>query len=113
MINKCMNNLMPQVIFTDSDPGMASAIHSEFPSSAYCLYLFHIDLNLKKNLRNKLNSDEFQEFRMDFYKCRNTMVKELFESRWEALKLKYTSANSYIKRQLDPSKTKWAVCYIN
>ncbi|CAG8662096.1 12767_t:CDS:2 [Gigaspora rosea] len=34
----------------DSDPGMASAKHSEFSSSAHCLCLFHIDLNLKKNL---------------------------------------------------------------
>ncbi|CAG8809391.1 10298_t:CDS:2, partial [Dentiscutata erythropus] len=90
-----------------------SAIHSEFSSSVHCLYLFHIDLNLKKNLRNKLNSDEFWEFCKNFFKCRNTMVEDLFESHWEALKLKYTSASSYIKHQLDPTKTKWAVCNIN
>ena len=113
MINKCTGDLIPQVIFTDSDLAIASAIRSEFPISVHCLCLFHIDLNIKKNLRNKLNSSEFMEFRKDFFICRNTLVAELFESHWEALKSKYVLAESYIKRQLDPSKTKWAVCYIN
>ena len=81
MINKCTEDLIPQVIFTDSDLAMASAIRSEFPISVHCLCLFHIDLNIKKNLRNKLNSSEFMEFRKDFFICRNTLVAELFESR--------------------------------
>ncbi|CAI2178554.1 8584_t:CDS:2 [Funneliformis geosporum] len=41
---------------------MINAISSEFSDSIHCLCLFHIDLNLKKNLRNKLDSDEFQNF---------------------------------------------------
>lgn len=41
------------------------------------------------------------------------MVIEIFEKRFESLKTKYTAATSYIKRQLEPLKTKWAVCYIN
>ncbi|CAG8770380.1 10749_t:CDS:2, partial [Dentiscutata erythropus] len=102
-----------QMINKYSDPGIAGAIYLEFSSSVHCLCLFHIDLNLKKNLRNKLNSDKFREFRTNFFKYRNTMVEDLFESCWEALKLKYTLASSYIKHQLDPTKTKWAVYNIN
>ncbi|CAI2182568.1 1174_t:CDS:2, partial [Funneliformis geosporum] len=45
--------------------------------------------------------------------CLNTLVLNIFEHHWESLKSKYTSANSYIKRQLDPFKHKWAVCYTN
>ncbi|CAG8795272.1 25185_t:CDS:2, partial [Dentiscutata erythropus] len=43
----------------------------------------------------------------------NMMVIDIFESRFESLKLKYIVAASYIKRQLEPFKTKWAICYIN
>ncbi|CAG8760168.1 19138_t:CDS:2, partial [Dentiscutata erythropus] len=41
------------------------------------------------------------------------LFPSVFESRWESLKEKYKSANSYIKRQLDLFKHKWAVCYTN
>ena len=67
MINKCTGDLIPQVIFTDSNLAMASAIRSEFPISVHCLCLLHIDFNIKKNLRNKLNSSEFMEFLKTFY----------------------------------------------
>ena len=50
MIKKCMKDLTPKVVFTDSDPAMASAICLEFSDSFHYLCLFHIDLNLKKNL---------------------------------------------------------------
>jgi hypothetical protein len=104
MIKKCTNDLIPKVVFTDSDPAMANAISLEFSDSVHCLCLFHIDLNLKKNLRNKLKSDEFKAFRVEFFQCRNTLVSTLFESRWEHLKSKYIPASNYIKRQLDPLK---------
>ena len=67
MIKKCTGNLVPKVVFTDSDLAMANAIELEFPDSVHCLCSFHIDLNLKKNLRNKLGSDEFKSFRKDFF----------------------------------------------
>ena len=60
-----------------------------------------------------MGSTQFQEFRKDFYACRNTMVIDIFEKSFELLKIKYTAAASYIKRQLEPLRTKWAVCYIN
>jgi hypothetical protein len=113
MINKSTGNLVPRVVFTDSDPAMSSAISLIFPNSAHCLCLFHIDLNLKKNLRNKLTTKEFQEFRKDFFQCRNTLAPTIFEVRWKTIKEKYPAISSYLNKQLDPLKTKWAVCYIN
>ncbi|CAG8743988.1 11539_t:CDS:2, partial [Gigaspora margarita] len=94
MIKKCMNNLTPKVVFMDSDPTMINAISLEFPDSIHCLYIFHIDLNLKKNLRNKLGSAEFKEFREAVFKCRNTLVPSNFENQWESLKAKYTSIST-------------------
>ncbi|CAB4491664.1 unnamed protein product [Rhizophagus irregularis] len=92
MIKKSTNDLIPKVVFTDSDPAMANAISLEFPDTIHCLCIFHIDLNLKKNLWNKLKSDEFKAFREEFFHCRNTLISTLFENRWEHLKLKYPSA---------------------
>ncbi|CAB4396762.1 unnamed protein product [Rhizophagus irregularis] len=113
MINKATGNLVLRVVFTDFDPAMSNAISLIYPNSAHCLCLFHIDLNLKKNLRSKLTTKIFHEFRKDFFQCRNTLSPAIFESRWQNLKEKYSSVSGYLNRQLDPLKTKWAVCYIN
>ncbi|GBC09501.1 hypothetical protein RclHR1_08910005 [Rhizophagus clarus] len=113
MINKATGNLVPRVVFTDSDPAMSNAISLIYPNSAHCLCLFHIDLNLKKNLRSKLTTKVFQEFRKDFFKCRNTLASAVFEVRWKNLKEKYSIISGYLNRQLDPLKAKWAICYIN
>ncbi|GBC43770.2 protein FAR1-RELATED SEQUENCE 5-like [Rhizophagus irregularis DAOM 181602=DAOM 197198] len=101
MIKKSTNDLIPKVVFTDSDPAMANAISLEFPDTIHCLCIFHIDLNLKKNLWNKLKSDEFKAFREEFFHCRNTLISTLFENRWEHLKLKYPSAVKEIQYVLD------------
>ena len=41
--------VIPTVIFTDSDPAMISAIKFVYPTTSHMLYIFHIDMNLKKN----------------------------------------------------------------
>lgn len=50
MIKKGTSNLVPKVVYTDFDPAMASTISLEFSDAIHCLCIFHIDLNLKKNL---------------------------------------------------------------
>jgi len=79
MINKSTGNLIPRVVFTDSDPATSNVILLVFLNSAYCLCLFHIDLNLKKNLRGKLTTKVFNEFQKDFFQCRNTLAPAIFE----------------------------------
>ncbi|GBC50749.2 hypothetical protein GLOIN_2v1474313 [Rhizophagus irregularis DAOM 181602=DAOM 197198] len=93
MINKATGNLVSRVVFTDSDPAMSNAISLIYSNSAHCLCLFHIDLNLKKNLRSKLTTKIFHEFRKDFFQCRNTLSPAIFESRWQNLKEKYSSVS--------------------
>ncbi|RIB00636.1 hypothetical protein C2G38_2233569 [Gigaspora rosea] len=92
---------------------MANAIVLEFPNSNHHLCMYHIGVNLKKNLRGKLWSNKFQQFENDFFLCCNTLSTNLFESRWQSLKMKYPSAVQYINRQLEPLKVKWAACYNN
>ncbi|CAG8843311.1 28804_t:CDS:2, partial [Gigaspora margarita] len=91
----------------------ANAISLEFSNSIYCLYIFYIDLNIKKNLWNKLGLIEFKKFYEAFFGYRNTLVPSIFKSYWKSLKEKYELASSYIKQQLDLFKHKWAMCYTN
>ncbi|GBB84339.1 hypothetical protein RclHR1_10960008 [Rhizophagus clarus] len=98
---------------------VATALLEDETEQSFCMgfcslfCLFHIDLNLKKNLRSKLTTKVFNEFRKEFFQCRNTLAPAIFETRWKNLKEKYSSVSNYLNRQLDPLKTKWAICYIN
>src|SRR6266540_3157392 len=70
----------PKVIFTNSDPSLISAIKEIHTDTKHLLCIFHIDLNLRKKLKSKLGA-RFEEFQRKFYACRNSLYKELFESR--------------------------------
>lgn len=103
----------PQVIYTDCDPAMANAISLIYPTSKHNLCIFHIDLNLRKNLRPKLGTQRFNEFHSLFYLCRNSLISESFETQWKTLIEKYPETEKYLKRMLNSTKKSWAVCYIN
>lgn len=107
------NDIYPHVIYTDCDPAMANAISLIYPMSKHNLCIFHIDLNLKKNLRPKLGTKTFNEFRSEFFSCHNSLNEEIFEIRWKKLFEKYPAANSYLNRMLEPTKVSCAACYIN
>ena len=77
------------------------------------LCIFHIDLNLKKNLRPKLGTQKFNKFRSEFFLCRNSLVTEVFEEKWKNLINKYPETTKYLQRMLEPTKESWATCYIN
>ena len=49
-LKKASYDINPQVIYTDCDPAMANAINLIYLISRHNLCIFHIDLNLKKNL---------------------------------------------------------------
>jgi hypothetical protein len=61
-LKKSSYDVNPQVIYTDCDPAMANAISLIYPTSKHNLCIFHIDLNLRKNLRPKLGTQRFNEF---------------------------------------------------
>ncbi|EXX60448.1 hypothetical protein RirG_179810 [Rhizophagus irregularis DAOM 197198w] len=83
---------------------MANTISFVFPTSKHNLCIFHIDLNLKKNVKPKLGLQKFSEFRAEFFSCRNSLVYEIFESKWKILIEKYPEISKYLKRMLEPTK---------
>ncbi|CAB5357844.1 unnamed protein product [Rhizophagus irregularis] len=100
-------------IYTDCDPAMANAISFIFPTSKYNLCIFHIDLNLKNNVKPKLRLQKFSEFQAEFFSYCNSLVYEIFESKWKILIEKYPEISKYLKRMLEPTKENWTTCYIN
>jgi hypothetical protein len=101
----------PGVIFTDSDPSMSRAIKEIYPNTHHLLCIFHIDLNLRKKLKGKLGN-QFEEFRNQFYICRNSLCEELFESRWNQLVNKYPTAAKYLSETLYVNKESWGIPWI-
>ncbi|PKB93894.1 hypothetical protein RhiirA5_440066 [Rhizophagus irregularis] len=87
---------------------MANAISSVYPITKHNLCIFHIDLNLKKNLRPKLNTQNFNEFRSEFFSCRNSLITEIFEAKWKNLINKFPEAAKYLQRMFEPTKESWA-----
>ncbi|CAB4489898.1 unnamed protein product [Rhizophagus irregularis] len=75
-LKKVLNDFYPQVIYTDCDPAMANAISSVYPMTKHNLCIFHIDLNLKKNLRPKLGTQNFNEFRTQQTESLNRLLKD-------------------------------------
>src|SRR5436853_6651652 len=44
-------DILPKVVFTDTDPSIIRSINEIFPLAHYLLCIFHIDLNLRKKLK--------------------------------------------------------------
>ena len=63
-------------------------------------------------MRNLFSSKkEYQQFVMDFYKCRNTISVKEFLVRWQQLKEKYPTASDYLVYALELSQKSWVRCY--
>ncbi|PKY38086.1 hypothetical protein RhiirA4_536989 [Rhizophagus irregularis] len=84
------------VIYTDCDLAIANTISFVFPTSKHNLYIFHINLNLKKNVKPKLGLQKFN-----------------FELKWKILIEKYSEISKYLKQILELTKESWTTCYIN
>ncbi len=104
------NNLAPKMIFSDCDTGLEPAIETVFPTTRHLHCIFHIVLNIKKNLMRSLGS-QFTAFQNDFFVCRNTLFEEVFESRFNSLCTNFPEASSYLKNILYPIKKRWAKCF--
>ncbi|KAF0484099.1 protein far1-related sequence 5-like [Gigaspora margarita] len=74
-----------------------------------CIY--HIGQNLPKNLKCKLGSS-WDDFIKAWYKARNSLSKQIFESEWKLLIDKYPSAINYLERMLYSTKERWALAWI-
>lgn len=106
-INLATDNMHPQVIITDADPAVHAAIRSKFFKTYPMHCTFHISQNLIKRLQKKLGTS-FYEFSIQFYAVRNTLQKNFFETRWQALINQYPEAQQYLVNVLYNTKEAWA-----
>src|SRR5438045_6942003 len=60
---------------------------------------FHIQQNLIKKLKRKLNS-KWDDFIREFYALQNSLVISDFENHWVELMVKYQEIQKYFKRVL-------------
>ncbi|CAG8463013.1 12974_t:CDS:2, partial [Racocetra fulgida] len=98
-IKQATNSATPQVIFTDADPALLSAIRDEFPTTNSLHCMFHIAQNIPLNLKNHLK-DNYDEFIKDFFEVQRVSFVTIFEYRWKCLLDKYSNENviNYLRR---------------
>ena len=89
-------NIQPSVILTDANPAVDATISQVFQSTYHIHCAFHITQNLHKNLRKALGED-YQRFLDDFYKCRNSIVEEIFQQRFDRLIIDHPNAKNYLE----------------
>jgi hypothetical protein len=77
------------------------------------LYIFHIDLNFKKNVKPKLGTQKFNKFQFEFFLCCNSFVTEIFKVKWKNLINKFPEVAKYLLQMFEPTKESWTSCYIN
>ncbi|CAG8622524.1 10499_t:CDS:1 [Diversispora eburnea] len=101
---------IPPITFvTDADPAMVAAISIVFPKTHHIQCLFHLYLNLPKNLRSCLGS-LYQEFFKDFRNIQRSHCESLFEQRLQGFVEKYVAGKKYINTLLD-KKHSWVKCF--
>jgi hypothetical protein len=84
---KCFR-VAPNVIFTDSDGAMASAISEVLPRTHHLLCTWHLSLNLNTNVQPATTKDQFAAIRKEWWKiCKNSelLSRNTFDQEWEYL----------------------------
>ena len=80
-ILKCLlsvtDNLALNVLFTDADLAIVSAIHETLPSTKHNYYIWHLCKNLDKNLRDRLHKN-YNKFMKAWNKYRNSFSENEF-----------------------------------
>ncbi|POG71153.1 hypothetical protein GLOIN_2v1775064 [Rhizophagus irregularis DAOM 181602=DAOM 197198] len=102
--NNIRSRLIASVLLEDETENSFIWVLQQLKKFQHNLCIFHIDLNLKKNVKPKLGLQKFSEFRAEFFSCRNSLVYEIFESKWKILIEKYPEISKYLKRMLEPTK---------
>ncbi|CAG8651513.1 16024_t:CDS:2 [Gigaspora rosea] len=101
------NNLQPATIFTDADPAMQVALSNKYPNTTVRHCAFHIQQNLVKKLKRKLNN-KWDKFISDFYTLRNSLIVSEFDRYWIGLMDDYPEVQAYCEWVLYPTKESWA-----
>jgi len=72
------DNLAPNVLFTDADLAMVSAIHEMLPSTKHNYCIWHLRKNLDKNLRGWLRKN-YNNFVKAWNECWNSFSESEFQ----------------------------------
>ncbi|CAG8651765.1 11622_t:CDS:2, partial [Scutellospora calospora] len=107
---KATNNVVPKSFWTDSEPGLISAVSQVFPNTHHFYCLFHILQNIIKHLKVSLGSN-FNEFKKVFFSCRNALSVEIFEQRWEFIIKTFPECEHYMIKKLFANRNSWAKAY--
>ena len=99
--------IQPQLVLTDADPGVTASIADVFPLARHLWCLWHIHLNLRKNLGRLLDT-QFSQFVADFKHVQAHISKAVFDEQWEQLLEAWPQARPYLDEQLTPNTRYWA-----
>ncbi|CAG8752902.1 20050_t:CDS:2, partial [Dentiscutata erythropus] len=80
-----------------------AAITNIMPNTYHIHCIYHIEQNLLKNLKSKLES-EYNDFIKAWYKIRNTISQTEFDYLWDSLLEQYPALASYLNRSLGSQK---------
>ncbi|EXX72169.1 hypothetical protein RirG_071800 [Rhizophagus irregularis DAOM 197198w] len=108
--NSC--DIIPITLYSDADPALISAVKKNYPETHHFHCIFHIELNLRKKLKGKLQ-DQFKPFHAKFLAMRNSLCPKKFETGWEELINEFSACEQYLTRVLYPCKKSWAHFAIN
>ncbi|CAB4397108.1 unnamed protein product [Rhizophagus irregularis] len=108
--NSC--DVTPITLYSDADLALISAVKKNYLETHHFLCIFHIELNLRKKLKGKLQ-DQFEPFHAKFLAIRNSLCPKKFEIGWEKLINEFPACEHYLTRVLYPCKKSWASFAIN
>ena len=110
VFTQAMNGKQPEVVLTDGDHAIATAVSHVWPDAHHCLCLWHIFQNAAKNIGHIFNQKT--GFDKKFTRCVLESVDEVtFMSDWEKMIQIYDLEDCVWLQNLYADKEKWALAY--
>ena len=95
-------------VATDGGSSFNWVMQNMLPGVPHLLCLYHIHMNLRKQLASKLGKT-YTAFTTQFFKCAYQVRNEAeFETCWASMLQTYPNATSYLTAQLYPCRAKWS-----
>jgi len=107
----------PKSISMDRDLALINAAKAVFPTSNIIICTWHINGNVAKNLKGKVeNFVQREEFMQDWNSVMFAVTESIFEEKWNLLCTKYESLPeiiNYLSQTWISLKENFVLCYIN
>ncbi|GBC40947.2 protein FAR1-RELATED SEQUENCE 5-like [Rhizophagus irregularis DAOM 181602=DAOM 197198] len=92
--NSC--DVTPITLYSGADLALISAVKKNYPETHHFHCIFHIELNLRKKLKGKLQ-DQFEPFHAKFLAMRNSLCPKKFETGWEEFINEFPASNNILQ----------------